>query len=326
MDTPMDTPLNAPVPPTRKLGAGRGRLLPPRFVGVCMVLVGATLWGLSGTASQRLFDTYHATAPWLVDVRMGFSGLVLLTTVLATQGVRGLFAVWARPKDALALLGFAVLGLYMVQLSYLMSIARGNAAMATFLQYLGPAFVLLYAAWHARRWPTRWESAGLALAVVGTLLLVTNGSWHTVVVPPAALVWGLISAVTLAIYTVAPGRLMRVHGAPAVIGWAMLIGSVVSSLQSPPWRMAGVHPDGAFWALAAFVVILGTLVAFYLYLSSTSRISPVESSLLACVEPLSAAVASVVWLHTQLGAATVVGGLCIVGTVVVLTLQSRRAS
>lgn len=307
-------------------GAPAARSIPPRAIGIVMVLIGATLWGISGTASQRLFQHFGFTAGWLVDTRMGVSGIVLLTIVAMQQGPKRLFAIWTRPRDAIHIVLFAIIGLYGVQYSYLTSIALGNAAMATFLQYLGPAFVLIYVTWRAKRWPTRWENVALLLACVGTLLLVTNGTFGSIVVPASSVVWGIISAITLAIYTLAPVTLIRRFKSASVIGWAMLLGAIVSCFRTPPWQTSGAHFNSQVLWLIAFVVIFGTLVAFYLYLASTTYISPSETSLIACMEPLSAAIAAVIWLHTRLGMATVIGGLCILGTVAVLSIKSGPKS
>lgn len=310
-----------------------------RWLGIVMVLVGATLWGLSGTASQRLFHHYDFTAGWLVDVRMGVSGLVLLAIVAIQRGPGKLVSVfWRHPPNVarservdggtgtvLHVLFFSIVGLFAVQFSYLESIALGNAAMATFLQYLGPAFILLYATTVSRRLPTRWELISLVLAVLGTLLLVTNGEWGKIVVSTGAVIWGLVSAVTLAIYTVSPVSLIRQNGSAVVIGWGMLIGSVVSCIRTPPWRIGSEQFTPESIILTAFVVLLGTLLAFYLYLASTQYLTPTETGLIACMEPLSAAVAAVIWLHTHLGPGTVVGGVCILGTVAILATTSSRS-
>ncbi|QSO55424.1 EamA family transporter [Alicyclobacillus curvatus] len=292
------------------------------MIGIIMVLIGSTLWGISGTAAQKLFQHDGFSAGWLVDVRMGLSGIVLLLSVWLSQGRQKLLAVWKSGRDSAHLIGFAFIGLLGVQYSYLASIEDGNAAMATFLQYLGPAFLLLYVTWRARRLPTRVETTAVILALFGTLLLVTNGVWGKIVVPPSAVIWGIISAVTLAIYTVSPFQLIRKYGSATVVGWAMLIGTVFCSFITPPWHVQGSHFTLSSFLLIGFVVVFGTLVAFYLYLSSTNYITPSETSLIACMEPLSAAVASVVWLHTRLGVATIVGGLCILITVVLLARKS----
>ncbi len=287
-----------------------------------MVLTGATLWGLSGTAAQQLFQWDGFTPTWLVTVRMGISGILLLAITWSRLGGHAISGPWREPTQLLRLWIFALLGLLGVQYSYMASIRLGNAATATFLQYLGPALIVLYVAVHSRRWPSRRELLALSLAVAGTFLLVTNGSIHAVVVPASAVVWGLVSAVTLAFYTLFPANMMRRYGTLPIIGWAMFLGGLVCSLAAPPWRVQGQHWTMGVLLLVGFVVIFGTLLAFYLYLASTRYISATEAGLAACVEPLSAAGASVLWLHTHLGIATLLGGLSILGTVVVLNLRN----
>jgi drug/metabolite transporter (DMT)-like permease len=294
-----------------------------RSTGLIMVLIGATLWGLSGTAAQQLFQGDGFSPGWLVAVRMTVSGLILLLAVAAKSGFHSVFDIWRNGRDAMRTVIFGVIGLGGVQYTYFASIHLGNAATATFLQYLAPAVIILYLAVRTRRPPTRREYVALVLALVGTFLLVTNGSWHTVVVPFGAVVWGLLSAIALAFYTLYPGELMKSWGSALVVGWAMLVGGAAMGLYFQPWRATGQHWSVASAALVVFVILFGTLVPFYLYLASMNHISPSETSLAASFEPLSAAVAAVVWLHTKLGAATVIGGLCILGIVVVLSARNK---
>ncbi|SFU53304.1 DMT family transporter [Alicyclobacillus macrosporangiidus] len=299
----------------------RGR----RTSGIARVLIAATLWGVSGTAAQQLFQSEGFTPGWLVTVRMGVSGVILLLLSLAAGGTRRVFSIWTDPRGRWQIVVFALFGLASVQYTYFAAIQAGNAATATFLQYLGPVLVVLYGALRQRRPPNRRESLATLLAVFGTFLLVTGGSTARLSVSPAAAIWGFLSAVTLAIYTIYPGPLMARWGPATVIGWGMTIGSLACAIGRTPWDL-----DGQIWSvwagvLVAFVVIGGTLVAFYLYLTSQRYISPAETSLLACAEPLSAALAAVVWLHTPLSLGEIAGGLCIVATVAVLARGNRSA-
>ncbi|GMA51687.1 hypothetical protein GCM10025857_30440 [Alicyclobacillus contaminans] len=179
-----------------------------------MVLVGSTLWGLSGTAAQQLFQADGFEPGWLVTVRMGVSGLLLLVMVGIQSGWRRVFEIWQHPRDGVRVCIFGLFGLVGVQYTYFASIQLGNAATATFLQYLAPAVILMSEAVRRRTWPSGKERAALGLALVGTFLLVTNGSLRTMVVPPGAVIWGLLSAVALAFYTLYPGRLMSEWGPP----------------------------------------------------------------------------------------------------------------
>ena len=331
---------------------------------VAGVLLGATLWGLSGTAAQQLMQVHGVTAGWLVAVRMLASGLLLLggwswrerrgaaTAAAAripapgggtarglarrsyprgsTSGswprhgppaglmALGLMALWRDPPSRRRLLVFALGGLLGVQYSYMASIALGNAATATFLQYLGPAFVTLYEVLRWRRRPRPREWLALLLAVAGTLLLATGGALNRLSVPAGAVAWGLVSAATLAFYTLSGAALLRRWPAPLVLGWAMLLGGTGMSLAAPPWRPGHARWDGAAGLLLAFVVLGGTLLAFTLYLSSLRHLQPSQTSLLACMEPLAAAASAALLLGVPFTAPMAAGGACVLATVALL--------
>ncbi len=52
---------------------------PTRRTGLLLVIIGATLWGLGGTVSQKLFQQYSVDVNWLVAVRLLIAGFLLLT-------------------------------------------------------------------------------------------------------------------------------------------------------------------------------------------------------------------------------------------------------
>ncbi|WP_368895935.1 EamA family transporter, partial [Priestia megaterium] len=62
-----------------------------RAWGLLLVIIGATMWGVSGTVAQYLFQHKSFNAEWLVVVRMLVSGLLLLA-IASKQ--RNIFAIW----------------------------------------------------------------------------------------------------------------------------------------------------------------------------------------------------------------------------------------
>lgn len=294
-----------------------------RVKGIFMVLVGSILWGVSGTAAQVLFRQYQFNPGWLVTIRMFASGLCLLMAVSLRLGSKRTFAIWRHPKDFLRLILFGVLGLLGVQYTYFAAINAGNAATATLLQYVAPVLIALYLAMRWRHMPTLWQCSAVILALLGTFLLLTNGRWDGLSVSSGAVVWGLASALALAFYTLYPGQLIAEYGSATMVGWGMLIGGFVMGFVNPPWDFSGISSLDA-WLLICFVVLFGTLTAFYLYIASTNYIPPSETSLLASAEPLSAAIVAVLFLHVHMGVMAMIGGLCIVGTVVILGLAGRK--
>lgn len=285
------------------------------------VLTAAVLWGLSGTVAEVLFQDRGFSPGWLVAVRMLASGLMIVAYGLATPARRRQFLGPLKVGTArVQLLILTVAGLCLVQYSYFAAIQASNAATATLLQYLGPAFVILYAAVRERQFPSRLQTFAVLSALVGTWLLVSGGSLQVLSIVPAALGWGLLSAVTLAFYTVYPGPLIKAWGTAPVIGWAMLLGGLLFMPMAPFWATAGQHWSPVTAIMVLFVVVFGTLIAFSLYLQSLKWVTPSRAVLLAAAEPVAAAIAAFVWLHVRLSLAELVGGLLIVVTVTLMSV------
>jgi drug/metabolite transporter (DMT)-like permease len=290
--------------------------------GMIMVLTGAVLWGLSGTAAQVLFEHDHVSPLWLVTVRMGISGLLLIAVVIWRQGIAEVVRIFTHFADMGRLSLFAVLGLIGVQYSYFAAIRYGNAATATLLQNLGPALLTMYLTFSNRRLPETKQIIAVVIAFLGTFLLVTGGHLNGLQISPVALFWGLFSAVALAFYTIFPSKIIHTYGTAATVGWAMIIGAVILSIIDRPWHVHIILTVSSM-TLIGFVVIFGTFLAFYLYLASIKLISPTETSLFASAEPLTATVVAIVFLHVHLTAVSIFGGILIILMVILLAIKPR---
>lgn len=293
-----------------------------RVTGISMVLTGAALWGVSGTVAQYLFHQHGFTAEWLVVIRLLLSGVLLLGFAYQKEGHR-VWAVWKSKKEAFNLVAFSILGMLAVQYTYFAAITHSNAATATILQYLGPVIITIYVAVKGKRLPTGREISAVVLAVIGTFLLVTQGNISSLSISGWALFWGLSSAVALAFYTLQPNNLLKKWGSMIIVGWGMLVGGIGFSFVHPPWRLVGQWSPSAMMAVV-FIVIFGTLIAFYCYLESLKYLSASETSLLASIEPLSATFTSVVWLNISFGLPEWSGTFCIIATVVLLSLSRSK--
>ncbi|MEG4286914.1 DMT family transporter [Microcoleus sp. A006_D1] len=297
-----------------------------RYKGLAMVLIAATLWGLSGTVAQRLFQDEGFTPGWLVTMRLLISGILLLIIGGFRKKFNQVFAVWNAPQDRIRLVIFGIFGMLGVQYTYFAAIQTGNAATATLLQYLAPLFIMIYLAVKYNRIPSIQEFIALGLALLGTFLLVTNGSIYQLSVSIISIAWGLSSAIALAFYTLYPSSLLQRWGSEVIIGWGMIIGGIALCPIASPWQIQGQHWSVITGLFVSFVIIFGTLIAFYLYLDSLRYITPTEASLLASAEPVSAVAASIIWLRLPLSLMEGLGGLCIISTVLMLLLFPKKPS
>lgn len=294
-----------------------------KFSGLLMALSSAIFWGISGTCAQFLFEKKSIDPSWLVTWRMILAGIILVVFSL-TQEKRNTFLIWKKPSSAIQLLLFGLLGMVAVQYTYFYSISLSNAATATILQYIGPVFVLAYFAFKNRKWPILAEFGALFLALAGTFLLVTHGSLTELVISEEALIWGILSALALAFYTIQPVGLLRLFSPAAVTGWGMLIGGVSFSILTQPWYVSGVW-DWQTIAAMGYIVMFGTVLAFYFFLRSVTLIGATTASLLCSVEPLAAALTAVIWLGVSFVGMDWLGTFFILQTVVLLTLSKEKS-
>lgn len=280
--------------------------LTPAFVAIAAVVTSAVLWGLSGTAAQVLFHTYDVTPAWLVGVRMSAAGVILIVAL--------------RPRvprqDWGQLVVFGLIGLAAVQWTYYAAIADSNVATATFLQYLGPAFLAVFILVTTGRLPRLRTAAALVVALGGTLLLALAGRGADM--SPGALAFGLTSAAALAFYTAYPEKLVARRGTWPVTAWGLVIGGVALEAVHPVWAMPPVPLTGSAWILVAFVTVFGTLIPFGLYLYGLKALPPTELMILATLEPVAAAISILVFLGQALSLQAYLGGALVVVAVAVL--------
>lgn len=283
--------------------------------GFASAVLAATLFGVGGTFAQFLFQQRGVDVGWLVTMRLLCAGTVLLLIAALRRG-RGILAIWR--TDALAIILFGLIGMMPVQYTYMAAIEASNTATATVLQFTAPAMIALWFAMAARALPGRRTVAAIVMAMLGTFFLVTHGRLGALSISALALFWGLASAVAAAFNSIQPVPLLRRHDAASVGGWGMLVGGVALSFLHPPWQVQGLW-DAASLGAFAFVILFGTLVAFYLYTTALRLIGAQTTSLLACAEPLSAATLAVLWLGVPWGGMDWLGTACIIATVALLS-------
>jgi drug/metabolite transporter (DMT)-like permease len=289
-------------------------------LGIVSAVLAATLFGVGGTFAQFLFQHRGVGVDWLVTMRLLIAGGLLVLVSALRQG-RAVFRIWR--GDAVKLILFGLVGMMPVQYTYMAAIQASNTATATVLQFTAPAMIAAWLALRGRRLPDRRALAAIALAMLGTFLLVAHGRLGALSISPPALFWGLASALAAAFNSLQPVPLLRRHGAASVGGWGMLVGGVALSVLHPPWNAPSALDVTALLFLA-FILLFGTLLAFYLYTHALRLIGAQKTSLLASAEPLSAALLAVFWLGLSWGAMDWLGTACILLTIVLLSKEQSE--
>jgi len=292
-----------------------------RIKGLAFVIIASFFWGASGTFAQYLFHNANISSSWLVDIRLLFSGIGLIVITFIRKD-KNIFKLCRNKHDFASLIIFSAVGMVGVQYSYFATIKYSNAPTSTILQYLNLVFIILYFTIKDRRLPYKKEILAVILALVGTFLLATDGNIHKLSISKGALFWGLMAAFAAAFYTVYPKRILIKFGSNTIVGFSMLIGGILLSFIYSPFKFQG--SISIYYILAiAFVVVFGTLIPFYLYFEGITCIKPSEAGILNCMEPLSAAILSLIWLNTKFGVVQFFGMISVLSTVFILSLDKK---
>ena len=305
-----------------------------RAIGIVSTLVGAALWGFSGTCSQFLVQNYAISSLFITMVRMLGAGALFAAVILVRYRVQaGEILRDGRALRQLVLLGIA--GLFLSQITYLIAISYTNAGTATVLQSVNIVIIMAVTCAVARRRPRALELAGLVLAFAATLAIATQGDLGGLKMPAEGLFWGLASAVAAAGYSMLGEPLYPKWGSFTVVGLAMVVGGIVATCL---WGLAfafpgidevasGGNPHGSAlvpaldvwgWFVLAVVAVVGTFAAYFLFLNGISMVGSVQGSQLGAIEPVSATVFSAVLTGTAFSAYDWVGLALMVCTIMLV--------
>lgn len=294
------------------------------IIGIILTLLGATLWGVSGTSVQFVGNFRNMNLEWLLTMRLITAGLLTVLYGWIRQG-SAIFNVFRNWRDTLGLVIFGVFGMALCQYTYFRSIVIAGAGIATVLQYLAPSMIIIYLLVRYGKRPSTGEIISVILALAGTICLMGNNGFSFESFRSDVLFWGLLSAVGVAVYSVSPVRLLATYGTIPIVGFGMLLsGFVAAALFQQPHSYA----TWDVWTVVGCfnVVFLGTIVSFNAYLEGVKRIGAVSGSILSSIEPISAAFFGWALLGNQFNWVGILGMAMIIATVIIIALEKRGQS
>ncbi|MEH7243317.1 EamA family transporter [Bacillus thuringiensis] len=294
-----------------------------RRIGLIMIITGATLWGLSGPMIQWLFQHTNVSSIDFLTIRLLLAGIFILSFLLTKK--QNIFQIWKHPRYSIQLIIFSILGMLGAQYAFIETVHISNAVTATLFQFLGPVLITMYVTFEQRKFPASMQLFAIITALTGTYFIITNGSIENVVLSKEAIIFGLLTAIGFAFYTLHPASLIKACGTTIVIGWGMLIGGIALLIcnSSFGWTQLSQTFTPKTFSMLILIIISGTL-SFLLYIGSLKYLAATETSILSSIEPLVAAIVSITWLNESFGTYQLLGGVCIVLSVIFLTMPQKE--
>ena len=161
------------------------------------------------------------------------------------------------------------------------------------------------------------ENIAIVSCLVGTFLVATHGSFTSLYISKQGLFWGFLAAVAATLYILIPQQLLADWGSIIPTGIGMLTGGIAFFFIMRVWKIS-VKLDLTTVVITMLIVLVGTVLAFTMFLKGTSLVGPARGNMLGCVEPLMATVCSAVFLDTVFLPMDIIGFGFIIATVFIL--------
>jgi len=290
----------------------------PRL-GYAFAATAATLWALNGSLSRSLLDE-GMPAVRLSELR-AVCGFVMLAALLA---VRRPALLRIRRADVARLAFLGVFGFAAVNALYYAAITRLDIGVALTVQYLGPMLLLIWLKVVHRRELPRGLWAAAAVSVSGCCVVV--GAFHPGSLDGIGLAEAGGAAVAFAVYMYASERAGQRYAPATTLVWAFGFAAVFWAVIEPLWSFP-FHDlaSAGHFALAAYVVIGGTLIPFGFMMAAVRHVPAARAAVVATLEPVLGAVIAWPLHHQILSPGQIMGVIVVVGAIVCVQTQAPAA-
>jgi drug/metabolite transporter (DMT)-like permease len=283
------------------------------------VVLSALLFAAGGNAVKALFRLGYSPLV-LAQLRIAWAFAWLFVILLAVRPA--LLRVDRRELPALAV--FGTIGLAGVQLSYYLTIARINIAVALLVQYLGLVAVTAFERYHRRQAVPPQVWGALAMVLIGAFFAVGAYQPALLRVNLPGVMLGLVAAGFFAFYVLRASTLARRLNAWTLLVYGFGAGSLLWAAFDV---VSGTHlpSDWRVWAVMALLGLLGTLVAHGLFVLALRTIRPSSAGIVATAEPVFAGLIAFFVLGDRLQPLQVVGAAVIVAGIITVQAGSNDA-
>ena len=284
--------------------------------GMTLASLASSLWAISGISGEILFKKFNFSSDWLVSTRTLISGILLFLIVIFIEK-KSVLKPLKNKRDCAGIILFGTAGMYLVQYTYFKTIELSNVSFATILQFTAPFFIFIYESIKNKKVPAVSTVILLLMTILGVIFIATKGNFSNLSVSLEALLLGIISAIMIAFYSTYPKKLLKKYGSITVVGWGMIVGSIISNVIHPIWKIEGdVNTQSIIQVM--IVVILGTSIAYLIYIASLNYISSSLAGILTAFEPVLAAILSVAIFGLKFSFIEIVGFVLVFVSIFIL--------
>lgn len=276
------------------------------------VLLGAILWGTTGTAQTFLPDSAH---PFIISAgRSATGGLFLLIIMILLKKIK--FRSWPWKQTL-----YAAICISLFQLLFFSSVRLTGVAIASVVAIgSAPVFSGLIEWIFLKMRPTKVWGISTGLAITGCMFLfITKGE---VSINPIGVLYSLVAGLIFALYTMTSKSLLQKEDAISVVAMTF---SLSALLLTPFYFILDVSwlRDAGNVGIIFYLGIATTSIAYVLYGWGLRKIPASSALTLSLAEPTTAALLGVIVVGEVLSATSWIGIGLLLGSIAILTLGSK---
>jgi len=280
-----------------------------RVWSVLGVLVASALFGTTGTALAQVTDDVDPLGAGILRLLVGGLGLACLSGT-------DLASLRRHPRVLVA----GCVGVAVYQLAFFWSTRSTGVAMASVVTIgTSPIASYVIGVRRGRPRPTfSWFVAALVI-IVGLTILVTGG-YESIDVVPRGVMAAILAGTAYASYTESASILVgrKLNGTTVMAG--LFLGAGILTTPALAWTGVDMLTTGRGITVLLYLALITLTVAYVAFGWSLGHLPPTTVVMLTLLEPVVAAVLSVLVLHQSLsaagwiGATIVCGGMFLAGT------------
>lgn len=292
----------------------------PRL-GYALVVLAAILFGLNGGVSRVAMGS-GLTPEAFTTLRVSGATLVFIAYAACFRR-----AALRRPRGSAFLLVVALglVGVAGLQLTYNVAIDRLPLGIALLIEYLAPVLVVLWVRF-VRKEPVRPQMWAAVVLAVGGLAVVSR-VWNGLAFDGLGIVMALLAAICFATYFLLGEHHVGFDDPLRIILWAFVVATVVMNIVQPIWTTPELPSTtsglGRFsdvsvnpWLVLAVIVVLGTVVPFFLEMLALRHLPATIVTVVAMLEPVIAVFLGWGWFHETLTPVQAVGAVAVIAGII----------
>jgi drug/metabolite transporter (DMT)-like permease len=300
-------------------------------IGYVLVVAAALMFGVNAGFSRIPIEAGLDIATY-TTVRITGAFFVFL---VAAAALRPSALKLPDPATLVPILMLGLFGVALLQWTYNAAVVRLPLGIALLLEYLAPVLVVLWVRFARREQvhPRMWPAIGLALMGLG----LVGEVWKGLTLDRVGVLAALASGTLFAMYFLLGERITATGSTRSdplqTMVWAFGAAAIFMNLLHPAWNASALGNDASMlgnlgdttipaWLAMTYVVVVGTVLPFFLYLASMQHLPSSVASVVAMLEPVIAVFVGWLWFAELLSAVQALG-VVVVLTGIILAQTAR---